>query len=145
MEIWPILLLNGVVSALLSYMAYRVSIKKNRNDFLNNQISIIETEIDLINSMTYELYKKIFDENEALNDNITYRQLNQKIDNLHHKILSSKDFKKFNDALIEFGLFSTNVIESEDKQCAIAHLDSFCDAYKEFKKQIYEFQERKNT
>ena len=145
MEVGSILLLNGIVSASLSYMAYRVSIKKNRNDFLNNQISIIETEIDLINSMTYELYKKIFDENEALNDNITYRLLNQKIDNLHHKILSSKDFKKFNDALIDFSLFSTNVIESEDKQCAMTHLDSFCDVYKEFKKQIYEFQERKNT
>lgn len=145
METWIVILINGVISSLISSLAYYGAIKKNRVDFINNQISIIEAEIDSIKDITYEIFIEIFQNNKSLDDILLYRQLAQKTDSLHNKILTLDDFKQFTQDVVEYNIFSTNAIEAEDKKIASAHLNSFDELYSAFKQKLYQHQNDKNT
>ena len=110
METWIIILINGIISGIFSFIGYRQSRKTNKRDFINNQISIIEKGIDSVRDKTYELYRHIFVEEENLDENIDYRLLSQKVDNLQSKILVNKNFIELEDLVADFNIFSINVI-----------------------------------
>lgn len=138
------MLINGLISGAFSFLSYYQAIKKNKSDFFNNQLSIIEAEIDYIKDKTYELFIEIFDKNASFDDNLTIRLLNQKNNNLHNKILELDDFKKFSDDVSNYNIFSSNVLEAADKTSAQVQLDSFDELYLDFKSKLCKYQNSKN-
>jgi len=144
METWIIILINGIISGIFSFIGYRQSRKTNKRDFINNQISIIEKGIDSVRDKTYELYRHIFVEEENLDENIDYRLLSQKVDNLQSKILVNKNFIELEDLVADFNIFSINVVESEDINLAKINLNIFDDSYQDFKKELYKIENKLN-
>lgn len=144
METAYIIGINGLVAAIFSFIAYRQSNKKNRKDYLNNQLSTIETKISDIRKATYTLYNDIFVDNKSLDENMSYRELNIEIDDLNNQILANKEFKNLHGIMIEYNIFTGNVIEASDKMTSLSLLDSFDIIYTDFKKQINLLKEKIN-
>lgn len=145
MQTWYIIGINGVITATFSFIAYHQAIRKNKTDFFNNQLLLIESGIDSIRDKTYELFEKIFDENTSYDENfVTIRLLTQNNNSLHNKILELDDFKKFSDDVTEYHIFSGNVIEAEDKFSAQIYLNDFDRVYSTFKSKLCKYQNEKN-
>ena len=144
METAYIIAINGLVAALFSFIAYRQSNKKNRKDYLNNQLSTIETKIGDIRKSTYELYKDIFIDNISLDENMSYRELNIEINDLNNQILANKEFKNLQEIMVEYNIFTGNVIEASDKTTSLSLLDDFDIIYTDFKIQINSLKEKIN-
>jgi len=144
MEMWKVVAVNGFLSAFFAIVSYVVSTRKNKNDFLNNQFSIIETEIDAIRNTTYKLFKEIFEEDKSIDENLTYRLFTQRTNSLHNKILALSDLKKFSEDISEYNIFATNVIEAEDKESSRVHLDTFDALYTGLKNKFYQEQDKNN-
>ena len=136
--------LNGMISAVAAFTAYYQATKKNKTDFLNNQISILEADIDSIKEITYKMFEELFINNTSVDESLTYRTLTHKNNTLHNKVLALNDFKQFSQDVIEYNIFSSNVLEANDKNSAESHLNTFDELYITFKDKIYKYQNQLN-
>lgn len=139
METGYIIAINGLVSGTFSFIAYKQSQKKNRNDFINNQISSLESDINSIVELVYQLYDNLDSEDRKLDENIIYRLLIRKTSDLQSKILGN-NFYDFEEIVVDFNIYTTTVVESEDKDSAKSNLNIFDDIQSEFKEKIYKMQ-----
>jgi predicted membrane GTPase involved in stress response len=139
LETGYIIAINGLVSGTFSFIAYKQSQKKNRNDFINNQISSLESDINSIVELVYQLYDNLDSEDRKLDENIIYRLLIRKTSDLQSKILGN-NFYDFEEIVVDFNIYTTTVVESEDKDSAKSNLNIFDDIQSEFKEKIYKMQ-----
>jgi len=140
-----IIAINGVVSAIFSFFAYKQSNKKSKIDFLNNQVSNIKSEIDGIQEKTYELYQLRFINDKDIYEDLNYRILNQKIDSLLNKILVYSSFKDFTMLLTDYNIFANNILEAEDKDSAKIYMNNFDDINIELKRKLDNYQSYVNN
>ncbi len=136
METVYIIAINGLVSATFSFIAYKQSNKKSRNDFLNTQLSKLEEKVSNIRIITYKLHADIFDKKLSLDDNMSYRELSIENDDLLNQILAHNEFSSLQNITTEYNIFSGNMIEATDKETSLAIATEFDNLYLEFKKKI---------
>jgi len=145
MQTWIIILINGIISGTFSFIAYNESRKKNRNDYFNSQVSIIESNIDVIRDKTYELFHEIFYNNKSIDENLEYRLFTQQLDSLQNKIILNSNLNNLETTVVDFNIFATNVVEANDLDSARSHLDIFDSQYILFKKDLLSLQNERNN
>ena len=110
---------NGLVSLIFSSASYILVIKKNKNDFINDEINSIEKSITTLKECTNILLELKIDNWEKMVKQLEYKNLMLSIDIIHNRLLNFKEpYITLNNKYMGLTLSVSDILENyqEDKE-----------------------------